>query len=223
MPPLETPRYSQARLGQSVVGSVFLSPGSWCAQGLCPPRICFPVLCKLWQLYGGVNGDLLQEALCQTQVCCTQSPCPCGSPLLTRTSTGGTQTQFCLSLCGVSGSWCAQDSFEPSEYLWQVWGLILNVIWRLLPSCCVFSFALGCPLSFSGGIQHSPVNVQQRVVILEFLQEKLSTCPSTPPSWVMLLLFNMLSRSVITFLPGSKCLFISWVQSPSAVILETKQ
>ena len=39
---------------------------------LCPPRIYFPVLCKFWQLYGGINGDLLQEGLCHTQVCCTQ-------------------------------------------------------------------------------------------------------------------------------------------------------
>ena len=37
---------------------------------------------------------------------------------------------------------------------------------------------------------------------------------------VMSLLFNMLSRLVITFLPRSKRLLISWVQSPSAVILE---
>ena len=37
---------------------------------------------------------------------------------------------------------------------------------------------------------------------------------------VMSLLFNMLSTLVITFLPRSKCLLISWVQSPSAVILE---
>ena len=37
---------------------------------------------------------------------------------------------------------------------------------------------------------------------------------------VMSLLFNMLSRLVITFLPMSKCLLISWLQSPSAVILE---
>ena len=37
---------------------------------------------------------------------------------------------------------------------------------------------------------------------------------------VMSLLFNMLSRLVIAFLPGSKCLLISWLQSPSAVILE---
>ena len=37
---------------------------------------------------------------------------------------------------------------------------------------------------------------------------------------VMSLLFNMLARLVITFLPRSKCLLISWLQSPSAVILE---
>ena len=37
---------------------------------------------------------------------------------------------------------------------------------------------------------------------------------------VMSLLFNMLSRLVITFLPRSKHLLISWLQSPSAVILE---
>ena len=37
---------------------------------------------------------------------------------------------------------------------------------------------------------------------------------------VMSLLFNMLSRFVIAFLPRSKCLLISWLRSPSAVILE---
>ena len=36
-------------------------------------------------------------------------------------------------------------------------------------------------------------------------------------------LFNMLSRLVITFLPSSKRLLISWLQSPSAVILEPKK
>ena len=40
---------------------------------------------------------------------------------------------------------------------------------------------------------------------------------------VMSLLFNMLSRLVITFLPKSKRLLISWLQSPSAVILEPPQ
>ena len=40
---------------------------------------------------------------------------------------------------------------------------------------------------------------------------------------VMSLLFNMLSRLVITFLPRSKCLLISWLQSPSTVMLEPKK
>ena len=54
-----------------------------------------------------------------------------------------TQTQFCLSLCGVSGFWCAQGLFEPSEPLWCVYSLTLNVISPLLPSYWGFSFALG--------------------------------------------------------------------------------
>ena len=40
---------------------------------------------------------------------------------------------------------------------------------------------------------------------------------------VMSLLYNMLSGLVITFLPKSKLLLISWLQSPSAVILENKK
>ena len=53
---------------------------------------------------------------------------------------------------------CTQGMFEPSECLWQVWGLTLNMISPLLPSCWGFSFALGCGLSFFGGIQHSPID-----------------------------------------------------------------
>ena len=45
----------------------------------------------------------------------------------------------------------------------------------------------------------------------------------TSVSKVMSLLFNMLSRLVIAFLPRSKHLLISWLQSPSAVILESKK
>ena len=40
---------------------------------------------------------------------------------------------------------------------------------------------------------------------------------------VMSLLFNMLSRLVITFLPRNMCLLISWLQSPSAVLLEPRK
>ena len=78
------------------------APFSWvlvCTRFVCTlQESVSPVLCKFC---GGVNDHLLQEGLCHTQVYCTQSPCPCSSPLLTCTSAGDTQTQFCLSLCGV--------------------------------------------------------------------------------------------------------------------------
>ena len=60
----------------------------------------------------------------------------------------------------------------------------------------------------------------------DLLQNGLAGSPCSPKTrWtfvgkVMSLLFNMLSRLVITFLPRRKRLLISWLQSPSAVILE---
>ena len=70
-----------------------------------------------------------------------------------------TQTQFCLSLCGVSGSLCAQGLFEPSEHLWRVWGLSKNAILPFLPSCWGFSFTLGHGVS-----PQSPSSAAQLVI-----------------------------------------------------------
>ena len=87
MPLLETPGHSQGSLSQSLVVSLLLSPRLLCTRFCsCPPRDYFPVLCNFWQLYGGVNGDLLQEGLCHTQVCCTQ-PYPSLLPITSRTNT----------------------------------------------------------------------------------------------------------------------------------------
>ena len=87
--------HQQVWVGLSLVGSLVLYPGSWCTEGF----VCVlqesvsPVLCKFWQLYGRVNGNLLQEGLCHNQeVCCTQNPCPCSRPLLRCTYMGDTQT-----------------------------------------------------------------------------------------------------------------------------------
>ena len=120
MPPPETPGHSLASLGQSLLGSLLLSPGSWYTQGfVCSlQESVSPVLCKFWWLYDGVNGGLLQEGLCHTQVCCNQSPCPTAghcwpvSPQETlkhskaglAQSLGGllVHTRFCLSPPSVS-------------------------------------------------------------------------------------------------------------------------
>ena len=159
-PLLETPGHSQASLCQSLVGSLLLYPGSLCTQG----SVCAllesatTVLCKFWWLYSGVNGHLLQEGLCHTQVSCTQSPYPCGRPLLIHIFMGDTQTQLWLSLCGVCGSWCTQGLFESSECLWWVRGLILNAISPLLLSSWGFSFAFGHGYHFLVGSNISPVD-----------------------------------------------------------------
>ena len=73
--------------------------------------------------------------------------------------------------------------FEPSEHLWQVWGLILNAISPLLLFYWGFSFALGHEVSFFvcvGSIILLSMVVQRLVVNLEFSQEKMSSPSSTP-------------------------------------------
>ena len=71
----ETPGHLLASLGQSLVGSLLLSPGSQCTQAfLCAPQESVsPVLCKFWWLEGGFNDNFLQEGLCHTEICSTQS------------------------------------------------------------------------------------------------------------------------------------------------------
>ena len=121
MPPTDTPGHSQASLGQSLVGSLLLSPGSWCARGfVCAlQESVSPVPCKFWQLYGGVNGDLLQEGLGHTQVCCTQSSCPSSRALLTCTSAGDTQTlKGRCSSVSVGPPGAHKVWVEPSDHLW---------------------------------------------------------------------------------------------------------
>ena len=71
-----------------------------------------PVLGTFWQHYGGINGNGLQEGLCDTPVYSTQSPCPCSRLPLTHISTGDTQTQLCHSLWWISGSWAKLSSVQ---------------------------------------------------------------------------------------------------------------
>ena len=79
-------------------------------------------------------------------------------------------------------------------------------------------------------LSHQVSLVEQRKHInLAFLSHLLTTRKTialtrrTLVGKVMSLLLNILSRLVITFLPRSKHLLISWLQSPSAVILEPKK
>ena len=79
------------------------------------------------RLYGGANGDLLQEGLCHTlhdpgllqpeplsPRQATADPCLCRRH-------SDTQRQAWLSLCGVSGSWCAQG------FVWTIWASLVGM------------------------------------------------------------------------------------------------
>ena len=77
----------------------------------------------------------------------------------------------------------------------------------------VFSKTLQCSTFFTVQLSH-PYTTTRKIIALTgwtFVDK------------VMSLLFNMLSKLVITFLPRSKCLLISRLQSPSAVILEPRK
>ena len=129
-------RDTRTSLGQSLAGSLLLSPGSWCAQG----SVCVlqesvnSVLGKFWWLCGGVNGNLLQEGLCHTQRAYAVHP----EPLPLRQATADlhlcrkhSNTVLAQSLWGL-GVLVHTGLFQPSEHLWRVRGLILNAVF---PSC----------------------------------------------------------------------------------------
>ena len=69
-------------------------------------------------------------------------------------------------------------------------------------------------------LQHSAFIIVQMSHLYMTTEKTIALTRQTFVDKVMSLLFNMLSRLVITFLPRSKHLLISWLQSPSAVILE---
>ena len=72
-------------------------------------------------------------------------------------------------------------------------------------------------------ILHSAFFMVQLSCLYITIGKTIALTRQTFVSKAMSLLFNMLSRFVITFLPGSKHLLISLLQSPSAVILEPKK
>ena len=140
---------------------------------------------------------------------------------------------FCLQ------SFPASGSFPMSRIRWPMfWSYIFSISpsseYRGLISLGIGWFDL---LAIQGTLRSLLQHHNSKASVLQhsaFFRVQLShPCMTTGKTialtrWtyvgkVMSLLFNMLSRLVIAFLPRSKCLLISWLQSPSAVILEPKK
>ena len=148
----------RASLSQSLVGSLLLSPGSWCTQGF----VCALLESLSQSCVSSGNSMVGLMVISSKRAYAIPRLHPELLPLRQATADlypcrrhSNTQRQA-QSLWGLLG--CTEVLFEPSEHIWCVWGLILNVISPLLPSCWGFAFALGCGVSSFGGILHSAVD-----------------------------------------------------------------
>ena len=78
MHPTKTPGHSWESLGQSLVGPLLLSPGSWCTQGsVCAlQESVSPVLCKFWGLYSGLMATSSRRAYAIPRSTAPRAPVP---------------------------------------------------------------------------------------------------------------------------------------------------
>ena len=115
--------------------------------------------------------------------------------------------------------WSLSFSISPSN---EYWGLIsFRMDWLdLLDVKETPRNLLQHHISKTSILQHSAFFIVQLSYPYMTTGKTIALTRRTFVGKVMSLLFNMLSRLVITFLPRSKNLLISWLQSPSAVILE---
>ena len=79
---------------------------------LCPPGVYFPVLCKFWQLYGGVNGTSSKRKYAIPKSAAPRAPVPAADHHRPAPPQQ-TLKHSCLSFCGVPGSWCIYGLFDP--------------------------------------------------------------------------------------------------------------
>ena len=187
-PPPETPGHSWTSLGQSLMGSLILSPGSWWAQSF----VCVlqesvsPVLCKIWWLYGGVIVTSSKRSYAISKSAAPRAPAlrkATVDPYLCRRHTN-TQRQVWLSLSGFS--WCAWG------FIWALQASLRSMEFDSKSNFTPPTVLLGlflCPQTWDIYFWWDPTFscrqlFSSKLLILEFLQEKLSACSSTPPSWI---------------------------------------
>ena len=123
-----TPGHLQASLGQSLVGSLLLSPGSWCTRFcFCPARVCFPVLCKFWGSMVGLIVTSSKRAYAIPRSAAARAPVPetvhCwpippqdilkhSSVSVSVGSLGPGATKVCLSPLSISSGFYCKCNFD---------------------------------------------------------------------------------------------------------------
>ena len=114
MPLLETPRHSQASLGQTSVASLFLSPGSWCTRFcLCLRRVYFPACVSSGSSMVGLMATFSKGAYAISTCAAPRATVPVAVHCLPLPPQEMLKhSSVCLG--GVPGSWCTQGLFESS-------------------------------------------------------------------------------------------------------------
>ena len=119
-------------------------------------------------------------------------------------------------------SWSFSFSLSPSNEYSEL--ISFKMVWLdLLSVQGTLKSLLQHHSSKASILQHSAFFIVQLSHVYMTTGKTIALTRHTFVDKVMSLLFNMLSRLVIIFLPRSKHLLISWLQSPSAVILESKK
>ena len=156
MPLLQTPGHSRASLDQSLVGSLFLSPGSWCTQSLFVfSRSLFSQSC----VSSGSSMVGLMGTYSKRAYTIPRSTSPRAQPLQQSTADPYlcrrySNTVLAQSLCGLWVLVC-------TRFVWALWASLVGME---LDSNCDFApptilLGLFCPWGiFFGGIQHSSVD-----------------------------------------------------------------
>ena len=117
--------------------------------------------------------------------------------------------------------WSFSFSISPSNEHWESGLIFFKMDWLdLLPVQGTLKSLLQHHSSKASILWHSAFFTVQLSHPYMTTGKTIALTRRTFVGKVMSLLLNMLSRLVITFLPRSNCLLISWLQSPSAVILE---
>ena len=169
-----SPKDSWTRPGES--GSVscgVIVPFSWVLVHkvlFVPPRVCFPALCKFWQLYGGVKATSSKRAYATPRSAAPRAPAPAAGHSCPMPSRRHSHAALAQSPWGVWVLMC-------TRLVWALWACLAG---KGFDSKCVFTpptILLGLPLCLwmwdifflvGSNILKSMV-VQQRVVVLEFL------------------------------------------------------
>ena len=108
-PPLETPGHFQASLGQSLMGSLLLFLGPGAHKVMCVLQESISQSCvSSGSSVVGLMATSSMRASAIPRSAAARALVPVHTYLPVHTSTGDAQTQFCLSVCGVPGSWSTQ-------------------------------------------------------------------------------------------------------------------